>query len=112
MAELLSFNRHRPPILPLELPDGTMINLCPPTVDLQDEVRANLSQLHKLLQGGEEEIKSALYDLAARLMNCNRNLMTFTGQQLKQQYKMDVADLVVFYSSYADYIKEIESAKN
>ena len=112
MAELLSFNRHRPPILPLELPDGTVINLCPPTVDLQEEVRTNLSQLHKLLQGDEAEVESALYDLAARLMNCNRNLLKFTGQQLKEQYHMDVADLVVFYSAYADYIKEIESAKN
>lgn len=112
MAEMLSFNRHRPPILPLELPDGTAINLCPPTVDLQEEVRTNLSQLHKLLQGEETEVTAALYDLAARLMSCNRNLLRFTSQQLKEQYCMDVADLVVFYSAYADYIREIESAKN
>ena len=112
MAELLSFNRHRPPILPLELPDGTIINLCPPTVELQEEVRTNLSQLHKLLEGDEAEVTAGLYDLAARLMTCNRNLLKFDSESLKDRYGMDVADLVVFYYSYADYIKEIESAKN
>lgn len=112
MAQLLSFNRFRPPVMPLELPDGTAVNLCPPTVELQEEVRANLSRLHELLQGDDDEITDGLYDLASRLMNCNRNLKTFTGQQLRTKHGMDVADLVVFYSAYADYIKEIESAKN
>ena len=112
MANMLSFNRHRPPILPLELPDETVVNLCPPTVELQEEVRVSLSQLHKLLQGEEEDVTATLYDLAARLMNCNRNLLTFTAESLKNKHGMDVADLAVFYAHYADYIKEIESAKN
>ena len=112
MANLLSFSRHRPPILPMELPDGTWVNVCPPTVDLQEEVRTNLPGLHKLLQGEDDEIKAGMYDLAARLMSCNRNLKTFTAEQLQTQHQMDVEDLVLFYSAYADYIKEIESAKN
>ena len=112
MANMLSFNRHRPPILPLELPDGTTVNLCPPTVELQEEVRANLSQLHKILQGDEAEATATLYDLASRLMNCNRNLLSFTADSVKKEHGMDVADLAVFYVAYTDYIKEIESAKN
>ena len=40
--DTFSFNRHRPPILPIEMPDeeGTIIHVTPPTVDLQEELRA------------------------------------------------------------------------
>lgn len=114
MAELLSFNRHRPPILPIELMDdaNTLVNVVPPTVDLQEELRAMHAQLRVLLTNEDEEMVDVLYDLAARLMSCNRNLLKFTGESLRVTYRLDVEDLVVFYNAYSDFLTGIENAKN
>lgn len=114
MAKLLNFNQYRPPVLPLELMDDkrTRLNLSPPTVDLQEELRARQSELRELLSQEDAEMVNALYDLAARLINCNRNLKRFTADELRTTYRMDVEDLVLFYRAYADFLLEIENAKN
>ena len=114
MANTLVFNRHRPPILPIELMDeqNTVIHVTPPTVDLQEELRARLTDLTALLNGDDNEKRVALFDLAARLMSCNRNMRKITAEQLRTVYRVDEEDLVVFYSAYADFLKEIENAKN
>lgn len=114
MANLINFNRHRPPILPVELPDDehTLLNLCPPTKDLVDELRNGQNELRALLTQEDEGMVEALYDLAARLMSCNRNLKKITAEQLRTKYKMDVVDLTLFYQNYAEFIVEIENAKN
>lgn len=114
MANTVNFNRYRPPILPVELLDEqhTVIHVVPPTVDLQEELRARQSELRALLAQGDDATRAALYDLAARLMSCNRNLREFSAEQLRTVYHLDEEDLVVFYQAYADYLKEIENAKN
>lgn len=114
MANTVNFNRYRPPILPVELLDdnNTVINVTPPTVDLQEELRANLSELNALLTGGDDEKREALFDLAARLMSCNRNMKKITPEELRKVYHLDEEDLVVFYTAYADFLREIENAKN
>lgn len=114
MAQILNFNQHRPPILPIVLPDGaqTKLHLVPPTVDLQEELRARQQELRALLDPDNEDMVGALYDLAAKLMSCNRNLKTITAEELRTVYEMDVSDLVVFYQAYADYIVSLENAKN
>lgn len=114
MAQPYSFNRYRPPVLPLQLMDDaqTWVNISPPTVDLQEELRAQQSHLRALLGQEGEEMVEVLYNLAARLMSCNRNLIRFTAEDLRTVYHMDVEDLVVFYKLYADYLSEIEHAKN
>lgn len=114
MAEAVVFNRHRPPILPLELPDEarTILHIQPPTVELQEELRANKSYLSSLMSKDDDEVVAGLYDLAARLMSCNRNMKKITAEQLAKQYHLDTEDLVVFYQAYANYLTEIENAKN
>lgn len=115
MAETVVFDRHRPPILPVELygPDLVVLHIKPPTVDLQEELRANKSDLSALLtQDDDEQIVAGLYKLAARLMSCNRNMLTITAEELRTKFRLDTEDLVVFYEAYANYITEIENAKN
>lgn len=114
MANTLNFNRYRPPILPVELLDDqhTTLHIVPPTVDLQEELRARQSELRALLSQGDDATRAALYDLAAKLMSCNRNLREITAEQLRTVYRLDEEDLVVFYEAYADYLKGIENAKN
>lgn len=112
--ETLHFNRYRPPILPIEMLDEqhTVINVLPPTVDLQEELRARSADLHALLNGNNEEMRTAIWDLAARLINNNRNMRTITPEILQTTYKLDEEDLVVFFELYATFVRGIENAKN
>ena len=109
-----SFNRYRPPIWAVEMPDkdNTVLHIVPPTVDLQEELRASASDFTALLDGGTDEKRAALYDLAARLMSCNRNMLKLTAEDLFKTYHIDVEDLVEFFHGYVDFIKGIENAKN
>lgn len=110
----VDFNRYRPPILqvPMLDDDETVFNVVPPTVDLQEELRARTSELNALLTGGNEEIRATLFDLAARLISCNRNMRKVTPEELRKVYRLDEEDLVVFYEAYASFLKGIENAKN
>ena len=110
--ETLNFNKHRPPIFRVELMDeeGTVLHITPPTVDLQEELRQ--SNFMALISGDDEDKRAALFDLAARLMSCNRNMRKITPEQLRTTYNLDEEDLVVFYHEYVAYIKGIENAKN
>ena len=109
-----SFNRHRPPIWAVEMPDddGTVLHIVPPTVDLQEELRASAADFNALLAGGSDDKRAALYDLAARLMSCNRNMLTLTAEDLRKTYHLDTEDLVEFFHGYVDFLKGIENAKN
>lgn len=110
----LQFNRYRPPIFPVELMDEqrTVLRITPPTVDLQEELRARIGELNALLSGTDDEMRQGLFDLAARLMSCNRNMQQITPEQLRTAYGLDEADLVVFFDAYAEFLKGIENAKN
>lgn len=114
MANKLQFNRYRPPILPVELMDEqhTVLHVTPPTVDLQEELRARIADLNALLTGTDEEKRQGLFDLAAKLLSCNRNMRQVKSEELRTIYGLDEEDLVVFYEAYADFLKEIENAKN
>jgi len=114
MENIVNFNRHRPPVLRVELLDdqNTVLHVVPPTVDLQEELRTRHTDLHALLAGGEEEKREALFDLAARLMSCNRNMRKVTAEQLRTTYNLDEEDMVVFFEAYADFIRRLENAKN
>ena len=112
--ETLSFNKYRPPILPVELLDdaGTVIHLIPPTVDLQEELRARSADLHALLTGTDDEKRDGMFDLAARLMSHNRNMLKLTPDSLRTTYRLDEEDLVVFFEAYSNFVRRIENAKN
>lgn len=114
MANLLDFNRFRPPILPVQLLDEarTILHVTPPTVELQEELRARLPELSSLLEGGDEEQRAGMWELAARLMSCNRNWLTIDATQLRTKYGLDEEDLTIFYSTYVDFVKDLENAKN
>lgn len=110
----LNFNKYRPPILPIEMMDEehTVIHVVPPTVDLQEELRASTADLYALLNGDDESKREGLFDLAARLMSCNRNMRKVTAEQLRTTFRLDEEDMVVFYEAYVDFLKGIENAKN
>ena len=110
----LNFNKYRPPILPIEMMDEekTVIHVTPPTVELQEELRASVADLYALLNGDDDSKREGLFDLAARLISCNRNMRKITAEQLRTTFRLDEEDMVVFYEAYVDFLKGIEHAKN
>lgn len=112
MNQTVNFNRHRPPILRVPLAEDVVLHVTPPTVNLQEELRARLPDLVALLSQDTEDTREVLFDLAARLMSCNRNSRKITAEDLRNIYELDEADLAVFFDDYAGYLTSIERAKN
>lgn len=114
MSNRVDFNRYRPPILEVPMMDAeeTVFHVVPPTVDLQEELRARAGEMNALLTGGEDDVRATLFDLAARLISCNRNMRKVTPEELRSVFHLDEEDLVVFYEAYASFLKGIENAKN
>lgn len=114
MAKTLDFNKVKRPVLQLIMQDEnrTEIKVSAPTQSLVEELRDLLPELERVLAPGDKESAMAAYDLAARLINCNRSLVSVTGEELRNKYRMDLESLLIFYSAYTDFISEIQNAKN
>lgn len=114
MFEGFDFNQYRPPVLPFTMRDekATRLRVTLPTVDLQEKLLAHSDDLLELLRGDEEEKVQGLYELAAELLSCNRNLKKITAEQLREVYNMEEEDLAIFFDFYTAFVKGVEKAKN
>lgn len=114
MAKTLDFNKLNRPVLQLVMQDDekTVIKVTTPSVDLIEELQATLPELQNNLTTGDRSAIELCYDLAARLMSCNRSFVNVTAEDLREKYRMDLESIIVFYSAYLDFIGEIASAKN
>lgn len=98
--------------LTLQDKDETTLLVTIPTEGLVTELEAQGPQLTKLLAKGDKESVDACFDLAARLISCNRNGKEITGKELREVYNMSFETLIMFYSAYMDFITEINNSKN
>ena len=114
MAKTLDFNKINRPVLQLVMPDKdkTVIKVSTPRQELVEELQATMPELQNVLNTGDRESVELCYDLAARLINCNRSFITVTAEELRTKYGLDLEGLIVFYSAYTDFIQEINTAKN
>ena len=114
MAKTLDFNKINRPVLQLVMQDTdkTVIKVTTPSVDLMEELQATLPELQGSLTTGDKDALALCYDLAARLINCNRSFVRVTSDELREKYRMDLESLIVFYNAYLDFIGEIVNAKN
>ena len=114
MAKMLDFNSYRRPTLILSMKDDkcTKIHVTTPTVELVEELRANLPELQAALNGHDTTASRAVYDLAAKLINCNLDGVETTAEELATTYEMNLEDLTMFYTAYMDFLGEIKNAKN
>ena len=114
MAKKLDLNRVNRPVLQLIMRDEarTEIKVSAPTESLVEELKDMLPELERVLAPGDKDSTVAAYDLAARLINCNRSLVKVTGDELRTKYRVDLEALLVFYEAYIDFISEIQNAKN
>ncbi|MBR5865727.1 MAG: hypothetical protein IKY89_05590 [Alistipes sp.] len=115
MAKVLDLNNiEQMPTLELTLQDEnrTTLLVTIPSEGLINELEVNGPQLTKVLRKGDKAGMDACFDLAARLISCNRNDRTITAQELREVYKMSFESLLVFYSGYMDFLEEVKSLKN
>jgi hypothetical protein len=114
MAKVLDFNTVERPTLELIMQDEarTHIEVGTPTEGLVEELSAMSPRLDKVLQSKDAESIRAIYDLAARLINCNRNFVKVTAEELRGKYRMNLESLVIFYGAYIEFLDEIMKEKN
>ncbi len=114
MSKILDLNVVERPVLTLVMQDEarTRIDISTPTESLVEELNQIAPQLNKVLQDPSGMDKRAPYDLAARLINCNRSFITVTAEELRDKYHMNLESLLLFYGAYVDFIDEIINSKN
>lgn len=114
MAKTLDFNKIKRPTLQLVMPDEerTVINVSTPTEGLIEELGETLPELEAVLASGDKSMVRAVYELAAKLINCNRSFINVTPEDLRDKYRFDLGALIIFFGAYTDFIEEINHAKN
>lgn len=114
MSESYSFSAHRPPVLEIELPDKkkTVVHVTPPLLKLIEEVTERMPDLLDLHTKSAPERARASFDLAARMMSCNLDGMTFTAEELRDVYGLTRYDVIGFFKLYIDFLAGLKDAKN
>ena len=122
MARVLDFNTVQRPVLELVMQDEnhTRIKVSTPTAYLVEELNNMAPEFNEIFDTileeapaiPDEEMTARFYDLAARLINCNRSYIKVTGEELRTKYHMDLEALVIFFGAYTDFINELDNAKN
>lgn len=114
MAKTLDFNVIVPPTLPLVMcdPARTKIDVVAPTEGLVEELGVVGPAMKEALASDEEASVPVLYDLAARLISCNKQGLQVTAEELRDKYKLNLEALIVLYNTYTDFLNEVASAKN
>lgn len=109
MAQTLDFNKVKKNYFTVTLNDEnrTRLMLMTPTKGLLEELGTMLPQGDDV---PTEEDLIALYDLTARLMSRNKTGIRVTGEQLAEI--LDFEDLILFFTTYTDFIKQLANAKN
>lgn len=115
----LDFNSINRPVLELTMMDEakTIITVTSPTEGLVEELEATLPELQKVLAASDQGALDAAYDLAARVMSCNKQGLTVTVEDLRGKFwpkdrMRNLENLVFFFGAYMEFISEINSAKN
>ena len=105
MPKTLDFNSYRRPELVLVMKDenNTTIHVTTPTHGLCEEFSANLGELQKALAGQDGTASRLVYELAAKLINCNLDGVQVTGKELATKYSLNLEDMAIFWSMYAEF---------
>lgn len=114
MSRVLDLNTVKRPTLDLTLQDvdRTTLRLTTPTEALVDELKGLKAEDLENLKTGDREAVENIYDLAARLISCNREFIKITGDELQGKYRMDLETAAIFFVAYLDFINEVGNQKN
>ena len=114
MAKTLDFNTIERPTLRLIMQDDdkTRIDVSTPTEKLVEELQQIAPHLTRIMETPTEMQNKDAYELAARLINCNRSGIVVTAEDLRDKYHMNLESLLIFFGAYVEFIDEISNAKN
>lgn len=112
--QMLDFNALQQPSWPVKLKDDeqTVVHVSAPTVELYDRLIAATPELENVSKTKDGRTTRALYNLIADIMSINDDGYTFTGEELRDKYKLTLVDIIHFVGGYFQFLKEIQEAKN
>lgn len=112
--QMLDFNAINQPSWPVKLKDDeqTVVHVSAPTVELYDRLIAATPELEKASKTKDGRTIRALYNLVADIMSINDDGYTFTGEELRDKYRLTLVDIIRFVGGYLQFQKEIQEAKN
>lgn len=113
MARVLDFNELQSTILDITLRDEarTVVHLDLPNEALINELQNMDAEIENMKTGNQAAV-NGIYDLAARLINCNLDFFKTTGEELLRKYNMNLVLMLQFFSMYMDCINELSNQKN
>lgn len=101
------------PTMVLLLAGDVVVHITAPTYDLIAELDRSKIVLESILNGNKtERTQQALYDLAAKLINCNDDDFHVTAQDLLVKYRWGIKAVGKFFEDYQAFITSIENEKN
>ena len=115
----LNFNQLLAPVLELEMADEahTLITVTTPSEGIVEELEAMRAQAATIFSEDNPDVLNACYDLAARIISCNRQGLQVSVEDLKTKYwpadrMVNQVHLLAFFKAYLEFIEEIKNAKN
>jgi hypothetical protein len=114
MAKKLDFNSIKKPTLEITMKDDdcTTFRVTTPRESCVERLEAMGKELKDIVDRGDRAEARAVYELAAELFNFNLDNIKVTAEDLRDVYRLDLEDMVVFFAAYMDFITEINNAKN
>ena len=112
--QMLDFNALQQPSWPVKLKDDeqTVVHVSAPTVELYDRLIAATPELGNVSKTKDGRTIRALYNLVADIMSINDDGYKFTGEELRDKYRLTLVDIIRFVGGYLKFQKEIQDAKN
>ena len=114
MVKVLDLNSLQIPTMEIIFTDEnrTTVHVMAPTEALINELESWVkSGLDPLVKGDKDSVEMA-YDITARLISCNEEGITFTGEGLRNTYKVSLWTLIPLVNGYMEFISEIKNEKN
>lgn len=111
---ILDLNDLQVPTLELIFKDAnrTALHVTAPTEALINEMKSWVKQGLGQLSGDDAESMTVAYDLMARLLSCNEENVTFTADDLRNKYNVNLWSLIHIVKGYSSFISELENEKN
>ncbi|MBQ8143816.1 MAG: hypothetical protein IJ042_03360 [Butyricicoccus sp.] len=114
MAKTLDFNSLSRPTLELIMRNDarTKLRLTCPTEALVERLETGMGEVKEVLAQKDAAAIRASFTLAAELMSCNDTYTAVTAEQLRDEYRFGIEELIAFFVRYSEFIDEIKNAKN
>ena len=112
MKKTLDFSAMTGSTLVVTMKNGKTYEIKEPTLSMVDAIQSAAGAVTEIAKNSDSDSISALYAFAARIISNNVAGKTVTERTLRKRYHMSADDLIVFFSTYSDFLMEIANQKN